>query len=121
MKNMFIAIALLAILVSLQGIASAKEISGTVAGIDAAANKLTVSYTSPEDQTSQTAEILVVPETTYNGIGSFSEIKAGQAVTIQASDETGTWIAAAVKVPEVKAAGTDAATVVPAAKEPAAQ
>ncbi len=89
-KIQFASLAVLAALMLFQGVASAKTISGKVAGIDAAANKLSVSYTDLATGKEEKVEVTIKPETTYSGVAAFADLKEGQAVSVDAVEGTGT-------------------------------
>ena len=67
-----------------------KVVSGKISGIDAVANKLSVSYTDLTTAKEEKVEISVKPETTYSGVAAFQDLKEGQAVTIDAAENEGT-------------------------------
>ncbi|GEM_PF-3623647 len=73
-------------LLAFQGIANAKEIKGTVTAIDSANSKISISYASPEGVKTQ-AEVSVKPETVFTGLSSLNELKGGEEVTIDASED----------------------------------
>ena len=106
-KTLFLA---LAVLVSFQGLALAKEISGKVVSTDIATSKLTVSYTNPETQAEETADILVKPETAYTGVLGFADLKEGQAVVVEATEDPAMarWTAVSVKAAEEELTALDA-------------
>ncbi len=105
-KIQFLGLALLVSLVSFQAVASAKTVSGKVATIDAASNKVSVSYTDPSTSKEEKAEISVKPETTYSGVASLGELKEGQEVSVDAEEDaaTGGWSAISIKAAEAQPA-----------------
>ena len=98
--NKFLVLALGIGLISLQGTALAVEISATVESVDTASNKLSVSYTNPETEAPEQADILVKPETSFAGVTGFFDIKVGDMIVVEAAEEaaTGVWIANSLKV-----------------------
>ena len=87
---------LLVAVVAFQGLALAATVSGKVEKVDAATNMVTLTTAAGEKK-----EISVKPETTYAGVASLADLKEGQDVSIEASEEgegSGKWAATSVKV-----------------------
>lgn len=90
MKNQLLSYLVLAVALTLfQGVASAKTVSGKISGIDATANKLSISYTDLVTSKEEQVEIAVKPETTYSGVASFQDLKEGQEATVDAVENEG--------------------------------
>ncbi len=116
MKKFYILGWMLAAFVVFQGTASAKTVSGKIAGVDAAANKLSISTTDPASGSESKVDISVSATTAYSGAAALADLKAGQEVSVEASeDAAGGWSATSVKVAK---APSEAAAAAPAAKEP---
>lgn len=105
MKKIYGLSLMLLALVAFQGVASAKEVSGTIAGIDAAANKMSLS-TQDESGAESSVDILVNATTSYAGAASLADLTVGQQVSVEASEDViaGGWMASSVKVAEPVAA-----------------
>ena len=105
-------------LVVFQGVASAKEVSGKIAGTDAAANRLSLTAADPASGKESNVDILVNSTTTYAGAASLADLTVGQEVTVEATEDaaSGGWIADSVKVAEPL---NQAAPAAPVAEEPA--
>ena len=71
------------------GTGFAKEVSGKVASIDAATNKLTISMADATGAMSQ-KDIWVKTDAAYTGVAALNELKAGDQVSVEAEEEAGT-------------------------------
>ena len=71
------------------GTGFAKEVSGKVAAIDAAAGKLTISMTDAAGAASS-QDIWVKSDASFSGIAALNELKAGDKVSVEAEEEAGT-------------------------------
>ena len=103
MKNQLLSYLVLAVALTLfQGVANAKVVSGKITGIDATANKLSISYTDLATSKEEQVEIAVKPETTYSGVASLGDLKEGQEVSVEAEEDaaTGGWSATSIKAEE---------------------
>lgn len=105
---------ILAVAILFQGTAYAKLVSGKVAGVDAAANSISIKSTDATGA-SQDVKISVNPETKYNGVASLAELKEGTEVWVDAEQDaaTGSWKATSVKVGGPEAAAAPAAPAAP--------
>ena len=80
-----------------QGLALAKEVSGKVAGIDTATNKLTLAVADAAAGTETKSDIWINKDAAYTGVASLAELKEGDSVTVSAeADEQGNWKAGKV-------------------------
>ena len=111
MKKAFGLFVVLMTLVAFQGIASAKTVSGKVAGIDAAAGTLSVNVADPATGSEEKADIAVNAATAYTGIAALADLKEGQEVAVEASEDTATggWVATSVSIPAAAPAQEPAA------------
>ena len=101
MKKIQIAMwVMLVAFVAFQGVASAKTVSGKVAKVDAATNKISVSYTDPATSKEESAEISIKTDTAFSGAASLADLKEGEDVSVEAAEDaaTGGWNATSVKV-----------------------
>ena len=114
MKKIYVLGFLFSALIVFQGVASAKVISGKIDTIDAAANKLSVT-----DPTAGPVDILVSATTTYTGVTSLADLKAGQEVSVEASEGAAGLSAASVKLAEAPREVIPVQVTEPEAKEPA--
>ena len=111
MKKISILGLMLIALVAFQGVASAKEVSGKIAGTDPAANTLSLTAGAAQEK----VDIKVDAATTYAGAASLADLTVGQEVSVEANeDASGGWTAVSVKVSEPAAPAAVAA-------EPAAE
>ena len=77
------------------GTGFAKEVSGKVAGVDAATNKLTLSV-ADEAGASSDKDIWINADATFAGVAALNELKAGDQVSVEAEEEAGNWKASKV-------------------------
>ncbi|MBI4358554.1 MAG: hypothetical protein HY584_04575 [Candidatus Omnitrophica bacterium] len=100
MRNYKLIIVMLILgLTLLQGTAMAEMIQGTIASLDLAASMLTITRISPSTGAEESLEVALSPEVTLKGLGSLEELKTGDEVTVEASqDESGKFQATAIEV-----------------------
>ena len=77
------------------GTGFAKEVSGKVASVDAAGNKLTISIADAAGATSD-KDVWVNADATFAGVAALNELKAGDQVSVEAEEEAGNWKASKV-------------------------
>jgi hypothetical protein len=80
--------------------AHAMVIHGTVTDLHLSTNSITVSYTDPGTQATELLSVAVIPEAELNGVASLSELKVGDLVSLEASQNevTGLWEAKTLSV-----------------------
>lgn len=89
---------LLLSLVLFQTSAFAKEIRGRVIRIQPDSGKMTVSYFDPVSESWKMQDVLVRPETAYNGVEGFGDLIPGQAILVDAmEDDTYGLVATAIQ------------------------
>lgn len=99
---------LMAAVLVFQGVAFAKEISGTVSSVNAVDSKLTISSTD-ENGAASDMEVAVSPEVVYTGIAKLDELTVGTMVQLEVEQNAaGAWEAKEVSV-ESGEASADAA------------
>ena len=97
MKKVYVLGFMLIAVLAFQGVASAKMVSGKIAGVDAAGKKLTIDTTDPASGSVSKVDIMVSDATQYSGAKALADLKEGQEVSIDASeDATGGWSAVSV-------------------------
>ena len=98
-KGQILAVVILTAAVVLSRIAFADTVSGKVASVDSAANTLTVSQADPATGAEQQVTVSVKAETAFEGVKSLADLKAGEEVMVEASQDaaTGSWNATSVK------------------------
>ena len=99
-KILMLSVILLAAAVVFQGTAFAGLVHGTVASIDSAAKSVSVNRTNPATGATEKVDIAIGAETTFSGVASMDELKAGDDIWVDAQQDaaTGGWKAASVKV-----------------------
>ena len=97
---------LLIALVAFTGTGFAKLVSGKLETVDAASNSLSISSMNPATGAEEKVQIKVKPETVFTGAASLADLKAGDKVWVEASQnaETQAWEATSVKTGGAKAA-----------------
>ena len=116
MKKTSILGLMLIALLAFQGVASAKTVSGKIAGVDVAGNKLSIT-----DEAAAKVDISVSKTTTYAGAASLADLTVGQEVSVEAEDAAGVLSATSVKIaePVKEVAPAQPLADAPATKEPA--
>lgn len=71
------------------GTGFAKEISGKVASVDGATGKLTIAIAEAGGAEAQ-KDVWVNADAAFSGVAALNELKAGDQVSIEAEEETGT-------------------------------
>ncbi len=98
MKKAVFAVTLAVLLAGLQAVAQGYEVRGTVREVNPEANKLTISFDDPYSGDEKTRDILVKPDTIYNGIVNFAGLQPGQPILVDVEeDQAHGWVASAVK------------------------
>ena len=107
---------LLVAFVVFQGTADAKVVLGKVDSIDATAKTLSVSTTDPATGAEEKVSISVPSTATFSGVTSLDELKAGDAVEVEAEQDVTTsgWNATSVKTTPAAAPAPAAAPEAPA-------
>ena len=79
--------------------ARAELMGGKVVNIDSATNTLTINQTNLETETQENIMVRVVGETDFLGIESFSSIKVGDEVWVEAEEDhaTNNWVASSIQ------------------------
>ena len=120
MKKNYIAVLVAALLV-FSGTAFAATVSGKYAGTKNNGQSIWIETQTTDGATTETKEIWVTPETTWEGVSTVTDLGNGQDLVVEAVEDvpTGGWKATSVKAaaPAAMAAMTTAA---PAAAAPAA-
>lgn len=93
--GMFMAIAVLA-----SGVAFADAVSGKVNAVDSAASTIEIAKIDATTGASENVQIAYDAATTFTGVAAPADLKAGDEVKIEASQDaaTGSWKAASVEV-----------------------
>ena len=100
MKNMKLAIAILiATFVVFQGAGYADLVKGNVVSTDIAAKSLTISRLNATTGAQEQVAVSVTDTTAFSGVASLAELKAGDEVWVDATEDPATknWAAASVK------------------------
>jgi ribosomal protein L12E/L44/L45/RPP1/RPP2 len=89
---------------ALQGIASAKTVSGKVTAVDAAAKTLSVSQTDELTGVEEKVTVSVTDTTAFSGVTGLDGVNVDDEVTVEATEDaaTGTWNAVSVSSSAVK-------------------
>lgn len=113
-KAQIIGLTVLVVAVAFQGMAFAKAISGKVASVDTAGSKLSVSYTDPATGMEMKQEISATAETTYSGVAALGDLKEGQEVAIEATEDAATGSLTATSITASEAVSEAPEEAVPA-------
>ena len=112
MKRMNLVISiLLATFVLYQGAAYAKLVGGKVVSTDATAKSLTISRINLATGAEENVVVGVTDTTTYSGVASLADLKAGEEVWVDATEDATTkaWTASSVQVLKAEAPAVPAA------------
>ena len=89
-KTILLSLVLLVAFFAFQGWASAETFSGKIASIDAAGNKLSISYPDSATGDPVNVDILVGSGTTYAGVASLADLKEGEEVSVEVTKDEAT-------------------------------
>ncbi|OGW86399.1 MAG: hypothetical protein A3C35_05560 [Omnitrophica bacterium RIFCSPHIGHO2_02_FULL_46_11] len=118
MKKLAIAVLVVFFAVS-QGTAHADMVKGNVASIDNAAKSLTINRVNATTGAEEQVAISVTDTTAFSGTASLEELKAGDEVWVDATEDPATknWVASSVKLSLLQPASETPAAQTPSATQ----